>query len=51
MHCQVIFDKKIVASAELIKLLVNSLPVRDIIIEDTTIEEIVREIYSRGGIE
>jgi ABC-2 type transport system ATP-binding protein len=44
MHCQVIFDKKIVASAELIKLLVNSLPVRDIIIEDTTIEEIVREI-------
>jgi ABC-2 type transport system ATP-binding protein len=51
MHCQVIFDKKMVASAELIKLLVNSLPVRDIIIEDTTIEEIVREIYSRGGIE
>jgi ABC-2 type transport system ATP-binding protein len=51
MHCQVIFDKKLVASADLIKLLVNSLPVRDIVLEDTTIEEIVREIYSRGGIE
>jgi ABC-2 type transport system ATP-binding protein len=51
MHCQVTFDKKLVASAELIKRLVNTLPVRDIILEDTTIEEIVREIYSRGGIE
>jgi ABC-2 type transport system ATP-binding protein len=51
MRCQVIFDKKQIGSAEIIKRLVNTLPVRDIVIEDTTIEEIVREIYSRGGLE
>jgi len=51
MHCRVTFDKKLVASAELIKRLVNTLPVHDLVLEDTTIEEIVREIYSRGGIE
>ncbi len=51
MRCQATFDKKVVASAELIKVIVNSLPVRDVVLEDTTIEEIVREIYSRGGLE
>lgn len=50
MHCQLIFDKRIVASAELIKTLVNALPVRDLALEDTTIEEIVREIYSKGDV-
>ena len=51
MRCQFIFDKKTMPSAELIKIVVNLLPVRDVVLEDTTIEEIVREIYSRGGIE
>jgi ABC-2 type transport system ATP-binding protein len=51
MHCRVVFDKKVTPSAELIKVLVNRLPLRDVSLEDTTIEEIVREIYSRGEIE
>jgi ABC-2 type transport system ATP-binding protein len=51
MHCRVVFDKKVIPSAELIKVLVNSLPLRDVALEDITIEEIVREIYGRGGIE
>jgi len=45
-----VFDKKQVASAELIKSIVNSLAVRDVTLDDTTIEEIVREIYSRGEV-
>ncbi len=50
LRCQVIFDKKQVSSAELIKAIVNSLAVRDVTLDDTTIEEIVREIYSRGEV-
>ena len=50
MHCQLIFDKRTTASAELVKTLVNALPVRDLALEDTTIEEIVREIYSKGDV-
>jgi ABC-2 type transport system ATP-binding protein len=48
MHCQFIFDKRQVSSGDLIRTLVNSLPVKDLSLEDTTIEEIVREIYSKG---
>lgn len=51
MHCRVVFDRKVLPSAELIKLLVNNLPLRDVALQDTTIEEIVCEIYNRGGIE
>jgi ABC-2 type transport system ATP-binding protein len=51
MHYQFIFDKHTVASAELVRGLINSLPVKDLSLEDTTIEEIVREIYSRGGLD
>jgi ABC-2 type transport system ATP-binding protein len=51
MHCRIVFDKKLIPSAELIKVLVNNLLLRDVALADTTIEEIVREIYSRGGIE
>jgi ABC-2 type transport system ATP-binding protein len=50
LRCQAVFDKKQVASAELIKAIVNSLAVRDVTLDDTTIEEIVREIYSRGEV-
>ncbi len=50
LRCQAVFDKKQVASAELIKSIVNSLAVRDVTLDDTTIEEIVREIYSRGEV-
>jgi ABC-2 type transport system ATP-binding protein len=50
-RCQVIFDRREMASAELLKRIVNYLPVRDIALEDTTIEEVVREIYNRGGLE
>ncbi|MEW5976063.1 MAG: ATP-binding cassette domain-containing protein [Acidobacteriota bacterium] len=51
MRCQLTFDKKQISSADLVRLIVNTLAVRDVAIEDTTIEEIVREIYERGQIE
>jgi ABC-2 type transport system ATP-binding protein len=47
---QVVFDRREISSADLLKLLVNSLPLRDVSLADTTIEEIVREIYSKGGL-
>jgi ABC-2 type transport system ATP-binding protein len=50
-RCQILFDRREVSSAEVLKTLVNTLPVRDVALEDTTIEEIVREIYNRGGVE
>jgi len=50
IRCKAIFDKKRLPSAELIKEIVNTLSVRDITLEDTSIEEIVREIYSRGEV-
>jgi ABC-2 type transport system ATP-binding protein len=48
MRCRLVFDKKSISSADLIKVIVNSLQVRDLVLEDASIEEIVREIYSRG---
>lgn len=48
MRYRLIFDKQSIASADLIKIIVNSLAIRDLVLEDTSIEEIVREIYSRG---
>ena len=51
LHYQAVFKKENVSSAELIKMIVNSFSVRDITLDDTTIEEIVREIYTRGRIE
>lgn len=50
IRCEAIYDKKRIPSAELLKKIVNTLSVRDITLEDTTIEEIVREIYSRGQV-
>ena len=50
LRCQAVFDKKQVASADLIKAIVNSLVVRDVTLNDTTIEELVREIYSSGKV-
>ncbi len=49
-HGRVVFDRRETSSADLLKVLVNSLPLRDISLEDTTIEEIVREIYNKGGL-
>jgi ABC-2 type transport system ATP-binding protein len=47
---QIVFDRRETSSADLLKILMNALPVRDVSLEDTTIEELVREIYSRGGL-
>lgn len=51
MRCRLVFDRNALASADLIKKVVNTLPVRDLTLEDASIEEIVREIYSRGWVE
>ncbi|MBI2822012.1 MAG: ATP-binding cassette domain-containing protein [Acidobacteria bacterium] len=51
MRCRLVFDKKSISSAELIKRIVNSLSIRDLVLEDASIEEMVREIYRRGLVE
>lgn len=43
------FSRRDVRSAEVIKAVVNARPVLDLRIEEQGIEEIVREIYRRGG--
>lgn len=48
MRCRLIYDKNAISSAELVKVIVNSFPIRDLILEDASIEEIVREIYNGG---
>lgn len=45
MRCQVSFDRQHIASAELIKQIVANFDVKDIVVEEETIEEIVRRIY------
>ena len=47
LTCRIIFDRKRVASADLIRQILNAVEVRDFIIEDEPIEEIVKRIY--GG--
>lgn len=42
---RVLFDKERLAPAEVIRRIVNSIEVRDIFIEDESIEEIVKRIY------
>lgn len=46
MRCQVSFDRQEIASAELIKQIVANFDVKDIVVEEETIEEIVRRIYA-----
>ncbi|MBU0742733.1 ATP-binding cassette domain-containing protein [bacterium] len=43
------FSRRAVRAAEVIKTLVNIRPVLDLRLEEQSIEEIVREIYRRGG--
>jgi len=43
------FSRREVRSAEVIKTLVNARPILDLKLEEQSIEEIVREIYRRGG--
>jgi ABC-2 type transport system ATP-binding protein len=43
------FSRREVTAAEVIKTLVNARPVLDLRLEEQSIEEIVREIYRRGG--
>jgi len=43
------FSRNEVRAAEVIKTLVNTRPVLDLRLEEQSIEEIVREIYRRGG--
>nr|MBC8426179.1 hypothetical protein [bacterium] len=43
------FSRGEVSAADVIKTLVNARPVLDLRLEEQSIEEIVREIYRRGG--
>ncbi|HEY2933944.1 MAG TPA: ATP-binding cassette domain-containing protein [Acidobacteriota bacterium] len=48
MRCRLIFNKRTISSADLIKTIVNSFQLRDLVLEDASIEEVVRDIYNRG---
>jgi ABC-2 type transport system ATP-binding protein len=42
------YDRSVVSSTDIVRRIVNEVPVRDIFIEEEPIEEIIKTIYSRG---
>jgi len=48
LTCRIHYNREQVSSAEIIRKIVNQVPVRDIFIEEQPIEEIIKTIYSRG---
>ena len=48
LSCRIRYDRDSVSSADVIRRIVNEVPVRDIYVEAEPIEDIVRAIYSRG---
>jgi ABC-2 type transport system ATP-binding protein len=49
LTCQVSYNRDQVSSAEVIRKIINDVPVREIYIEAQPIEDIIRTIYSRGA--
>ncbi|MBZ5702833.1 MAG: ATP-binding cassette domain-containing protein [Acidobacteriia bacterium] len=47
LTCRIVFDRKRVATADLIRQILGAVEVRDFVIEDEPIEEIIKRIY--GG--
>ena len=48
LSCRIRYDRDSVSSADVIRRIVNEVPVRDIYVEAEPIEDIVKAIYSRG---
>ncbi len=42
------YDREEVSSADIIRRIVNEVPVRDLYVEPQPVEEIIKNIYSRG---
>jgi ABC-2 type transport system ATP-binding protein len=48
LTCRIRYNREQVSSRDVIRRIVNDVPVRDIFIEEQPIEEIIKTIYSRG---
>ncbi len=48
LTCRIRYNREQVSSRDIIRRIVNEVPVRDIFIEEQPIEEIIKTIYSRG---
>jgi ABC-2 type transport system ATP-binding protein len=46
LTCRIIFDRKLISSADLIRQILDAVEVRDFLIEDEPIEEIIKRIYA-----
>jgi ABC-2 type transport system ATP-binding protein len=49
LKCRIVYDRNLIPSEEILRQIVNTLEVRDILIEEESIEEIVKKIYTEGG--
>jgi len=49
LKCRIVYDRNTIPSEEILRQIVNSLEVRDILIEEESIEEIVKKIYTEGS--
>lgn len=49
LKCRIVYDRNLVASEEILRQIVNTLEVRDILIEEESIEDIVKKIYTEGS--
>ncbi|MDD5542988.1 MAG: ATP-binding cassette domain-containing protein [Acidobacteriia bacterium] len=48
LKCRIVYDRRLIPTEEILRQIVNSLEVRDILIEEESIEEIVKKIYTEG---
>ncbi|MBZ5553814.1 MAG: ATP-binding cassette domain-containing protein [Acidobacteriia bacterium] len=49
LKCRIVYDRNSIPSEEILRQIVNTLEVRDILIEEESIEEIVKKIYTQGS--
>lgn len=48
LKCRIVYDRSTIPTSEILRQIVNILEVRDILIEEESIEEIVKKIYTEG---
>ncbi len=49
LKCRIVYDRSLIPSEEILRQIVNTVEVRDLLIEEESIEEIVKKIYTEGG--
>jgi ABC-2 type transport system ATP-binding protein len=49
LKCRIVYDRNLIPSEEILRQIVNTVEVRDILIEEESIEDIVKKIYTGGS--